>query len=119
MDLMLRLSILHDAGQLSATNHQAILKIIDFFRTNWGIELNEENGSMLITHLAIAFERIAKGETVAAVESFVLDELKSQPCFDKSETTLTAMAELLGQEIPVNEQGYIHIHLCTLFSEEG
>lgn len=118
MSLSMRLQILKDAGQLNEANYQAITKVIEMLADDWNIELTEENGAMFITHLAIAFERIAKGETVKPVEDFVLEELKGQKCFTYCSQALVSITAILGDEIPAEEEGYILIHLCTLFTKE-
>lgn len=118
MDLRMRLQILKDAGQLSEENYRAITRVIEMLADDWNIGLTEENGAMFITHLAIAFERIGKGETVKPVDECVLDELKGQSCFSYCRQALVSIANILGREIPEEEEGYVLIHLCTLFAKE-
>ena len=119
MDLSVRLQILQDAGQLSEANHRAIAGIIAMLADDWNIELTEENGAMFVTHLAIALERIAKGEPVKPVEEYVLAELKSQDCFGSCRRALAGIAAIVGREFPEEEEGYVLIHLCTLFAKEA
>jgi transcriptional regulatory protein LevR len=118
MDLMLRLRILREAGQLKEKNYEAILKVIELLNTRWGVVLTEDNGAAFTTHLAIAFERMDKSEPVAGIGDYIMQELTSQPCFSQSGEALKAIAVIYGREIPEYEEGYILIHLCTLFSKE-
>jgi transcriptional regulatory protein LevR len=118
MDVMLRLQILCEAGQLREKNYEAILKVIELLNTRWGVVMTEENGAALITHLAIAFERMDKGEPVVPIGDYIMQELTSQSCFNQGGKVLTAIAVIYGREIPEYEAGYILIHLCTLFSKE-
>jgi hypothetical protein len=51
VEFEIRLGILKDAGQIDEEIYRNVIKIISIFHNRWCIELNEENGAMLITHL--------------------------------------------------------------------
>ena len=52
-----RLDLLEDSGQVSAAARQQTLDFIDAVEAAFAVGLDEENGAMLVTHLAMALTR--------------------------------------------------------------
>lgn len=119
MDLNIRLQILKDADQISLENYDAIIKVIEIFERELNIKLTEENGAMFITHLAIAFERIKKGEMVEDINDTIYEEIKNSSRFTSSEKFLELLEKELNIEIPESEKTFIMMHLCALFEREN
>ncbi|TDT61329.1 PRD domain-containing protein [Fonticella tunisiensis] len=119
MDLNIRLQILKDADQISLENYDAIIKVIEIFERELNIKLTEENGAMFITHLAIAFERIKKGEMVEDINDTIYEEIKNSSRFTSSEKFLELLEKELNIEIPESEKTFIMMHLCVLFESEN
>jgi transcriptional regulatory protein LevR len=118
MDLTVRLQILKDAGQISEQCYQSMLKLIDVLAEKWNIILNEENGAMLITHVAIAWERILKHEVINAIEELLYKEVESSKYFRQSQQILTDWELELKKAFPQVEKEYIMLHLCALLEKE-
>lgn len=118
MELDVRLQILRDSGQINEKNFEAMLKVISMLDGKWGIKLIEENGSMFITHLSIAFKRIEQNETVEAIDENLYQEVINNQYFGKSVEVLDDFEKGIGLEIPENEKGYIVMYLCMLFENE-
>lgn len=118
MDLTIRLQILRDAGQLSEESYEGILRVIEMFQRNLNIKLTEENGAMLITHLAVAVERIKKNETVEGIDASLYEEIKNSSRFKDAASTVKLLEGELGIEIPGKEETFIIMHLCVLFEAE-
>lgn len=119
MNLNVRLNILKDAGQISEDTYEKILNTIKMFDEDWSIKLTEENGSMLVTHLSVAIERIMKNETVEGVNKDIFTEILNNRYYDKGKKILNNIQEIIKVEFPENEQGFIMMHLCVLLETEG
>ncbi|MBB6697909.1 PRD domain-containing protein [Clostridium algidicarnis] len=118
MNLMTRLVILKDAGQIDQNIQEDIIKIIDMFDEKYNIKLTEENASMLITHLAISFKRIKIGETVNPIEEIMYEEIRADKNYKKAEAIFKDMEVTIGKSINDNEKGFIIMHLCSLLHNE-
>ncbi len=119
MNLMTRLIILKDAGQIDQNIHQDIIKIIDMIDEKHDIKLTEENASMLITHLAICFKRIKMGEVVNGIEEMMYEEVTVDKSYKKAEEIFKDMEVTIGRSIDENEKGFIIMHLCSLLHNES
>jgi len=117
MDLMFRVNVLKDSGQINERTYNIINNFINLLKADYAIELNEENGAMLITHLCIALTRIDKNETVKPVSELIFEELKNDSQFNKSNEIIKKLEELMNKEIPESEKGYIQMHICVLLNK--
>lgn len=114
MDLYMRLQIMKDAALISEETFEALKRIIEMFNNKWNIELTEENGAMLITHISVALERINKGEIIEGIDSEIYVQVKDHEEFDKCKQMLNDIMEVSNTDIPYNEETFIIMHLCTL-----
>lgn len=116
MDLNERLEIFKDSGQISGESYEALLRVIDMIKLQYGIVLTEENGAMFITHLSIANERIKKQEFIESIDKEIYKEIENDENYHKADQAFDSIEQELNIEIPENEKGYIILHLCTLFA---
>lgn len=84
MDFTTRLDILKNAGMLTEQDHGRICQVIDYFATEQGIGLTEENASSMITHLCAALGRIQRGEPVEPLDEEVYESTKEEPDFERA-----------------------------------
>ncbi|MFL0268839.1 PRD domain-containing protein [Candidatus Clostridium radicumherbarum] len=119
MELSMRLDILKNAGQISEETYDALLRIIKMFKNKWEIELTEENGAMLITHLSIALERIKKNELVDGIEEETYKEIKNHCQYEQCKNIFKDIMKEAAIEIPINEETFIMMHLCALFESNN
>lgn len=119
MEITYRLDILKSAGQISEASYDKVIEIIRHFNENHLIEISEENGAMLITHLCIALSRIEKEEKINRIEDEIFEDVRKNEYFDKSEQTMREIEHILGREMPLEEKGYMMMHLCVLFEKNG
>lgn len=117
MDLKERLNILKTAGSIDNEIYENVIEVIGKFTTNWNIELNEENGAMLITHLATALARIKKGEAISHLDESILEELKSYEKYYHAEEILKDMVSIVDSDIPESEEQYLMMHVCSLLQK--
>jgi transcriptional antiterminator len=115
VELDIRLQILKDADQISEETFEALKRIIQMFKNKWSINLTEDNGAMLITHVSVALERIKKGEEIEGIDSEIYSQIKNHCDFEKCRKVLKDIAYEAGINIPEYEETFIMMHLCTLF----
>ncbi len=115
MEINNRLDILKSAGQISEVTYDQVERVIRHFQDNHQIVINEENGAMLITHLCIALSRIEKGEKINEIDEESFKDVRKNIHFKKAEDVLKDIETILGREMPIEERGYMMMHLCVLF----
>ena len=114
MDLSFRLGLLKDGGQIDQETYEKLLEVPVIIKDKWGIEVLEENGAMLITHMAAALMRVKRGETVSPMEEEILLQLKTEKDYENSRILLNIIEEELKITLPEEEREFIILHLCTL-----
>ncbi len=114
MNLKDRLDILKVAGSIDDETYEKVISVIEKVLTNWEIELTEENGAMLITHLATALTRIKKGDSVNPLDESILSELKEYEKYSLAEEIYEDVILDENLVISENEKQYIMMHLCSL-----
>lgn len=113
-----RLEILKNANVISEEVYIKMLKLIDYLKEKWDIVLTEENGSMLITHVAMALERIKKGEKVNNINDEVYDEVVNSSSFEKIKKIYEGIEnEVFLEKIPEEEIKYIYVNLLVILEK--
>lgn len=115
MDLLIRLNILKDAGQLSEVNYDKIISVIEYFKIGQDIELKEANAAMFITHLSSALYRIDKNELVNKIEETIWEEIIKDINYKKTIEITNDIENIVGV-FPKSERDFIEMHICTLLS---
>lgn len=118
MDLETRLNILKNSRQIKEDTYFGLINIIDMFKREFNIFLTEDNGAMLITHTAIAVERVKGCERVSPIDEFVYKEILDSTWFGVSANALRKIEYEIGISFPEEEKGFMMLHLCTLFQNE-
>lgn len=113
-----RLKILYEGDQIDRKIKDAVERAIKTIEKKYRIEVNETNGTMLVTHLAMALMRIKKGEKVEGLSPIALEELKKEKEYENCMYFCTKLEEELGFLIPIGEKGYISLYLCNLINQE-
>ena len=118
MDLIDRLNILKESGQITEETYEKLLKVIKIFEQKYKIILSEENGAMYITHLSAALTRMYKGEVIHEVSEEIYDEIKVNAHFTKSQEILNYIEESLKLNFAMGERGFIIAHICTVLTNK-
>lgn len=116
MNLAIRLNILKEAGQIDDSIYKGVMDVIEMFKINHGIELTEENGAMLITHLTVAIKRINENKLVETMDEELYKEISSDCNFQQAEKVYSDIEQSLNMKIPYCEKTFIMMHLCTLLN---
>lgn len=112
--LMLRLNLLVDSGEIDETIKDAVINFIKTIEKDYSIEIIEENGSMLVSHLAMALGRIKRGEEIQSIDEAIFKEVKETKTYRELDKYYSILEKDLNIQIPQVEKDYIALHLCTL-----
>lgn len=117
MDLNTRLELLRSTGTISPEVDAVVRGVIARMADEWGIVLTEENGSRLVTHLAMALMRIAKGEPVASMEEEALQEFRDCASFPRAREIAGDLVAAAGLELPASEREFLDVNVCLILEE--
>ncbi|MFH5823532.1 PRD domain-containing protein [Georgenia sp. AZ-5] len=110
-----RLDLLEGAGQITSPARRLTEDVVDDIEREFELELDEEHGAQLVTHLAMALGRLDRGEPVTTTVSVVTDELAGCPRENEfAHRVLGRCGERLGRAVPDSEIAYLALHLCAL-----
>lgn len=118
MEIKARLELLQTTGTISKETCVLVERLIEETKTRWGLTLTEESAAALVTHVAMARDRILKGDIAAALDPAILAEIKESPAYERAEAIVTDWNNLLDNLLPEAERGYLLLHLCTLLVQE-
>lgn len=113
-DLNNRLNILKRAGQIENDSIVLANSVIEKIRKLHNIELNEDNGAMLVTHIVMANERMKKKELINPLDESIALQLSNEKFFDVALDTLNEIILLFGEKFQESERNYILMHLLNI-----
>lgn len=113
-----RIKLLYDGGIISHEVKQLLMKALDWLRIR-GVKLDDEQGQMFLTHLAMALERIKRGEEVGTLTSDMLTEIEASRGYSLAQSFIGFIEEEGEVKLPPGEKGYILLHVCALVEREG
>jgi len=114
-----RLDILKQGNQITEKMEMAITTLLEKLEDIYQLEVTEENGAMLVMHLAIALARIEQGETVARMDDVVIDQIRGAKGFDELPEFLGDLESEMGWKIQAEEFEYMSLHFCTVIEKGG
>lgn len=115
--LNLRLELIEKSGEIDFSIRKAVIDFIKNIEKKYSIEVKEENGSMLVTHLAMALSRIKKGEEIESIDEEIFQEVKTMKIYSELPEYYKLLEEQLDIFIPQSEKDYIALHVCTLIKK--
>lgn len=114
-----RLDILKQANQINEKMETVIVAFVEKMEEMYQLQVTEENGAMLVMHMAIALARIDRGETVARMDEMLVEQIRGAKGFDELPDFLGDLEIEMGWKIPVEEFEYIALHFCTMIEKGG
>jgi transcriptional regulatory protein LevR len=112
--LMVRLNLLVDSGEITETIRYSVVDFVNGIEDKYSLKITEENGSMLVSHLAMALGRIERREEIQTMDEELFTEVKETQTYKELDMFYDILEENLGSEIPESEKDFIALHLCTL-----
>lgn len=108
-----RIQILFDGDVISKEVYSDCKKVIGILKDS-GREYDNEKMGIFITHIAMALQRISKGEIESPVGDEIVNQMKTDSDYDTAKNLLNQIQEQINQALPDVEKDYLMIHLCNL-----
>jgi transcriptional regulatory protein LevR len=117
MDFTERFELYKEGGMINDEDIKDLNAVIDLFKKDYGITLEEENASMFIAHLCAAYGRLSSNEPVDEVPEEVLKELESLDTYEESRQILEKVMNATKNPLNEVEQGYALLHINNLIAQ--
>jgi hypothetical protein len=114
-----RLDLLEAHGQIDPAARRATEEFVGSLAARFHIVPESEGAAMFVTHVAIAFTRLRRGEPAPSVPDVLAEELSSKiEEAEAVEATAREMESDIGGRLPAAELVYITAHVCTLRNDD-
>ncbi|MGL4393823.1 MAG: hypothetical protein ACRCS8_01165 [Brevinema sp.] len=110
---MLRLHNLKDTDIISETAYNKSVELIHRLDQD-DLLSSSETFTMMITHIAIAFQRVQNGEDIVKMRDDIVEEILSHPHITEAISLYEKNIDLLG-ELSDNEKPYLLANFIILF----
>lgn len=108
-----RIEILRSGGVISGQTADFVNRVIDLIQRDYP-DVAADHAAMFTTHLAMAMERIEKGELVDKMDPFCWEQIRKTPEFPRAQELCARMMALCPVELPAVERDYIVLHICSM-----
>jgi transcriptional regulatory protein LevR len=110
-----RLDLLVGSGQVTPQARELTAQVIDRVEREFSLVLTEDNGALLVTHVALSITRLAAGGMELEAPARLATELAGHPRErEAAQAILADVATAIGREMPAAEILYTAAHLCAL-----
>lgn len=117
MDLETRLEILNVSGAITDATKDVMLNVIDMFNKKHNIELTEDNGAMMVTHLSMAITRVKNNEPVKMIDEEVFKETLESEHIEKANLIYNDLSKVLDVTLPEDEKKYMLVNICVILEK--
>jgi len=112
-----RLAILADAGVIDADVHQRMHKVVERLEQHWRLSIRNEQGTLLLIHMANAVMRVRRGEPVQGIDSLLWAELTALDEFPLIQNINQDVMSCFSEEMPASELGYLLVNVAGLLQQ--
>ncbi|MGL6064536.1 MAG: PRD domain-containing protein [Fusobacteriaceae bacterium] len=117
MNLHTRLEILNNSGAITNCTKEVMVNVIQMFNEKHGIELTEDNGAMMVTHLSMAIMRVKNNEPVKAIDEEIFKEILESSYIEKANHIYKDLIEVLDVILPESEKKYMLVNICVILEK--
>ena len=111
--LKMRMQIMEQGGVISNKVACFMNLVIDLMKERFP-EWSQEKEEMFTTHLAMATERISKGDIVETMDETAWEDVKGCGGFPEAEIFFAKMMEISPVDFPESEKRFILLHICNM-----
>ena len=115
--LKTRINILKMGGIIGEDVAEFMNKVIDMMAADHP-QIGMDPAAMFTTHLAMALERIKKGEIVEALEPEIFAEVLEAPEYPMAVQFREKMLSFCPVEFPESEAQFIAMHICNMLAAQ-
>ena len=114
--LKTRMQILEQAHVISEEVATFMFKVIDTLAEMFP-ELSQEKAEMFTTHLAMATERIRKGEGIDKMEDAIWQEVRESEEYPQASLFFERLLAVCPVVFPESERRFMLLHICSLLKD--
>ncbi|MGL6064528.1 MAG: PRD domain-containing protein [Fusobacteriaceae bacterium] len=118
MNLETRLEILNNSGAITNSTKEVMINVIQMFNEKHGIELTEDNGAMLVTHLSLAIMRVKNNEPVKSIDEEVFKEILESIYIKKANQIYGDLTKILDVVLPESEEKYMLANISVVLGKQ-
>ena len=115
--LKTRIQILQMGGVIGEDVAQFMNQVIDMMAADYP-QITMDPATMFTTHLAMALERIKKGEIVEALDEELYAQVKESDEYPTALEFRNKMLAFCPIQFPESEAQFITMHICNMLSAE-
>lgn len=108
-----RIETLYECGFVDDTGKADLYRIVEILQ-NHGIETNDDNTGVLVTHVAAALKRSADGEIVTPLDAEVLEQVKEIEKYEEAVTIQKEILDSMTNKLSADEQDFVLVHIGTI-----
>ena len=108
-----RTMILKDANMINEEVKDFVFYCIDVLEQDIE-DFKSDKAEMLVTHVAMAIQRVSNKEPVNELDEFIWTEILNEDCFENAETLYNKISKKCFIEIPESEKKFIIMHICNI-----
>ena len=112
-----RIQILKMGGIIGEDVAEFMNKVIDMMAADYP-QITMDPAAMFTTHLAMALERIKKGEIVEALDEEIFAEVLETPEYPMAVEFRNKMLAFCPVEFPESEAQFIAMHICNMLAAQ-
>ncbi len=117
MDFTERLDLYREGGMLSDDDVKDVNAIIQMFKDDYNLTLEEENASTFIAHICAAYSRNVSKEEIDPLPDVVRNELEGLPTYGESLQVLKRLLEVTQNPLSDVERDYALLHINNLIGQ--
>ena len=114
--LKTRIQILQMGGVIGEDVAEFMNKVIDMMASDYP-QIGMDPATMFTTHLAMAVERIKKGEIVEALDPEIFAEVTEDPAYPTAVEFRDKLLTFCPVAFPESEAQFIAMHICNMLAE--
>lgn len=108
-----RIETLYECGFVDDAGKADLYRIVEILQ-NHGIETNDDNTGVLVTHVAAALKRSADGEIVTPFDAEVLGQVKEIEKYEEAVTIQKEILDSMTHKLSADEQDFVLVHIGTI-----
>lgn len=115
--LKTRINILKMGGVIGEDVAEFMNKVIDMMAADYP-QIGMDPAAMFTTHLAMALERIKKGEIVEALDADLFEQVQESDEYPQAVAFRDKMLTFCPVQFPDSEAQFIAMHICNMLAAE-
>ncbi len=108
-----RIKVLIDGKVITSDIGRYVCSVIELLDV-YGIKTDKEITNMMLTHLAMATQRILEGRETEMLDNSIWKEIEEDTCYGKAKELLEKIEELSFLTYPEGERRYLMMHICNM-----